>query len=92
MMAAGCDGDGGVACVWLAANQKIKAEARARKKPPKAARNPRTASGAGKFMLLAMSGRHGVCSSKEAGGRMVGVGIDFVRDPIVFENDGEKRA
>jgi hypothetical protein len=41
----------------------MRAEPEARKRPPQAARNPRTASGAGKFMLLAMLAVHIVYSS-----------------------------
>ena len=38
----------------LRANQKIRAKPPTNKKPPQAARNPTTASGAGKFVLLAI--------------------------------------
>ena len=46
----------------------------------------------GEIHVAGEGGRHGGGSGKEARRRIVGVGIDFVGDPIVFENDGEERA
>src|SRR5579864_4057191 len=46
----------------LRTNHKITADATARKRPPHAPTNPRTASGAGKFILLATVALHMVRS------------------------------